>query len=50
MSTGNRNDQDAVKIIDTPRTENLFDWLATGFSGSVVPINPCVFLLPLVDS
>jgi hypothetical protein len=50
MSWGNCTDQDAVKIIDTPRTQELFDRLTMGFSGSVIPIYPCVFLLPLVGS
>jgi hypothetical protein len=50
MSAGNLADQDALKIIDTSDTKTLFDRLATGFPGSVVPLYPRVLLLPLVDS
>jgi hypothetical protein len=50
MLGDNCADQDAVKIIDTPRTENLFDWPATGFFGLLLPINPGVFQLPIVGS
>jgi hypothetical protein len=48
MLGGNCADQDAVKIVDTPRTKNLFDWPAIGFFGSLLPFNPGVFQLPIV--